>query len=108
MCDLYRDDSLPLAGPYNPIQELFVTSNDLILILNAIHNTPTSLNFKTGEKYMTESINRSVSMEGGLYNTVSLQLVMTNKKQRLTGVDQLLSALDQAVDRAKRRSLGWR
>ena len=57
---------------------------------------------------MTENIKRSVSIEGGLFRTVSLQLVMTNKIQRLTGVDQLLSGLDQAVDRAKRRSLGWR
>ena len=46
---------------------------------------------------MTESINRSVSMEGGLFRTGSLQLVMTNKIQRLTGVDLLLSGLDVGV-----------
>ena len=51
---------------------------------------------------MTENINRStdnrsVSMEGGLFRTVNLQLVMTNKIQRLTGVDLLFSGLDVGV-----------
>ena len=46
---------------------------------------------------MTENIKRSVSIEGGLFRTVSLQLVMTNKIQRLTGVDLLFSGLDVGV-----------
>ena len=64
---------------------------------------------------MTESINRStdnrsVSMEGGLFRTVNLQLVKTNKIQRLTGVDLLLSGLDVGVSdpcRPSQAKISW-